>query len=96
MNLKACNHFNLYNGRAAELVLKPYLSNTTTISSNIGTSIYGKNDLIENNMVVFRNGSQALKILLPLSDYLNEAKLNLIIYYIKENELFFQIIKDEK
>ena len=39
-------------------------------------------------MVVFRNGSQALKILLPLSDYLNEAKLNLIIYYIKENELF--------
>ena len=70
LNLKACNHFNLYNGRAAELVLKPYLSNTTTISSNIGSSIYGKNDLIENNMVVFRNGSQALKILLPLSDYL--------------------------
>ena len=96
LNLKACNHFNLYNGRAAELVLKPYLSNTTTISSNIGTSIYGKNDLIENNMVVFRNGSQALKILLPLSDYLNEAKLNLIIYYIKENEFVkaFKIVEN--
>jgi tetratricopeptide (TPR) repeat protein len=91
LNLKACNAFRLYNGRAAEEILRPYVVNATSINttcSDIGKIEYGKNDLIENNMAVFRgDGTHAVKTWLPLSNYLNEARLNLIIYYIKNNEL---------
>ena len=69
MNLKACNHFRLYNGKAAEAELK--------FLSDKGINIQG-NELIRHNMVVFSNGENALKVLPSLVDSIPEARLNLV------------------
>ena len=70
VNLKACNHFRLYNGKAAEAELSSL--------SNHGVNLHS-NDLIRHNMVVFSNGDQALQVLPPLVDVIPEAKLNLVL-----------------
>ena len=44
-------------------------------------------DLIKHNLVVFRAGVGALQILPPLIDVLPEARLNLVIYYLKQGML---------
>ena len=54
VNLKACNHYQLYNGKAAEAELK-VLQNSST-SGNI----FQDNDLLRHNLVVFRAGENAL------------------------------------
>lgn len=69
VNLKACNHFRLYNGKAAEAELK--------FLSDKGVNIQG-NELIRHNMVVFSNGEQALQVLPGLVDSIPEARLNLV------------------
>lgn len=53
-------------------------------------------DLIRHNLVVFRNGDNALQVLPPLVEYLPEAKLNLVIYYLRNDEVqeAYQLIKD--
>lgn len=53
---------------------------------------FGK-DLLEHNLVVFRNGEGALQVLPPLLDVIPEAKLNLIIYYLRQvkHKLFYII-----
>ena len=43
-------------------------------------------DLIKHNLVVFRSGEGALQILPPLIDVLPEARLNLVIYYLRQGE----------
>ncbi|EMP31873.1 Tetratricopeptide repeat protein 26 [Chelonia mydas] len=64
LNLKACNHFRLYNGKAAE--------------------------------VVFRGGEGALQVLPPLVDVIPEARLNLVIYYLRQDDVqeAYNLIKD--
>ncbi|XP_069087334.1 intraflagellar transport protein 56 isoform X2 [Pleurodeles waltl] len=64
LNLKACNHFRLYNGKAAE--------------------------------VVFRGGEGALQVLPPLVDVIPEARLNLVIYYLRQDDVqeAYSLIKD--
>lgn len=54
------------------------------------------NDLLRHNLVVFRNGDQAMKVLPPLVDVFPEAKLNLIIYHLKNDEIqeAFDLVKD--
>ena len=54
VNLKACNHYQLYNGKAAEVELKQ-LQNVST-SGNL----FQDNDLLRHNLVVFRGGENAL------------------------------------
>jgi intraflagellar transport protein 56 len=76
INLKACNRFRLFNGRAAEQEIK-------NISDN-GT--FGA-DLIKHNLVVFRNGEGALQVLPQLIDIVPEARLNLAIHYLKRGEI---------
>lgn len=46
--------------------------------------------------MVFRNGENALQVLPPLADYMSEAKLNLVVFYLKNDEVkeAFEIIKD--
>eukprot|EP00899_Mesostigma_viride_P026591 jgi/Mesvir1/7116/Mv09220-RA.1 len=87
-NLKACNHFRLYNGKAAEAELK-------VLAEHSGGS-YLENDLIRHNLVVFRNGENALQVLPQLMDVPPEARLNLVIYYLKNNEVHeaYNLIKD--
>ena len=89
INLKACNHFRLYNGKAAEAelqVLKDSSSSAHTLD----------NDLIRHNIVVFRNGEGALQVLPPLVDIIPEARLNLVIYYLRADEVQVRASKDVK
>ena len=44
---------------------------------------FGK-DLLNHNLVIFRNGDGALQVLPSLVDVIPEAKLNLIIYYLRQ------------
>jgi len=88
INLKACNHFRLYNGKAAEAELKALQEHT---SGN-----WMDNDLVRHNLVVFRSGENALQVLPPLMDVPAEARLNLVIYYLRmgEQQDAFNLIKD--
>ena len=47
-------------------------------------------------MVVFRGGENALQVLPPLIDVIPEARLNLVIYYLKNDDVneAYQLIKD--
>jgi len=47
-------------------------------------------------MVVFREGESALQILPALVDILPEARLNLVVHYLRqgENEEAYELIKD--
>ncbi|ALC47104.1 CG4525 [Drosophila busckii] len=76
INLKACNRFRLFNGRVAEQEIKNIADNGT----------FGA-DLIRHNLVVFRNGEGALRVLPALLNIVPEARLNLVIYYVKQGEV---------
>uniref|UniRef100_A0A7N6B1B3 Intraflagellar transport protein 56 n=1 Tax=Anabas testudineus TaxID=64144 RepID=A0A7N6B1B3_ANATE len=77
LNLKACNHFRLYNGKAAEVLL----ADSFTLFQEI---------------VVFRGGEGALQVLPPLIDVIPEARLNLVIYYLRQDDVqeAFNLIQD--
>ncbi|KAF5287512.1 hypothetical protein FQA39_LY04140 [Lamprigera yunnana] len=87
-NLKACNHFRLYNGAAAESEIKAIVDQ----SANVG---FG-HDLVRHNLVVFRNGLGALQVFPSLVDVVVEARLNLVIYHLKQddNKEAYDLIKD--
>ncbi|XP_054712427.1 intraflagellar transport protein 56-like [Uloborus diversus] len=89
INLKACNHFRLYNGKAAEAELK-------SLQDMSSPSFTYAKDLIRHNLVVFRGGEGALQILPPLVDVFPEARLNLVIYHLKQDNVqeAFNLIKD--
>ena len=78
INLKACNHFRLYNGKAAEAELK--------VLGDQGLNLQD-NDLIRHNVVVFRGGEDALQVLPPLVDFVPAARLNLVIHYLRNDEV---------
>ena len=54
------------------------------------------NDLLRHNLVVFRQGENALQVLPPLIDIIPEARLNLVIYYLKNGEIneAHKLVKD--
>uniref|UniRef100_A0A7S1N908 Intraflagellar transport protein 56 n=1 Tax=Eutreptiella gymnastica TaxID=73025 RepID=A0A7S1N908_9EUGL len=89
INLKACNHYRLYNGGAGEAELRVLLE-----LQNLAYKF--ENDLVKHNMVVFRSGENALQVLPPLVDLLPEARLNLVIYHLRHEEVqeAYQLIKD--
>ncbi|XP_067936520.1 intraflagellar transport protein 56-like isoform X1 [Watersipora subatra] len=89
INLKACNHFRLYNGKAAEAELK-------SLQEVASASFTYAQDLIKHNLVVFRSGEGSLQILPPLIDVLPEARLNLVIYYLRQDDIqeAYNLIKD--
>ena len=79
-NLKACNNYMLYNGKVAEDEFK--LFQKQPHSGNL----IKDNDLFRHNLTVFRNGENALQVLPPLVDEIPEAKLNMIIFYLKSEQ----------
>ncbi|XP_020853736.1 intraflagellar transport protein 56 isoform X4 [Phascolarctos cinereus] len=89
LNLKACNHFRLYNGKAAEAELK-------SLMDNASSSFEFAKELIKHNLVVFRGGEGALQVLPPLVDVIPEARLNLVIYYLRQDDVqeAYNLIKD--
>ncbi|CAL7934948.1 unnamed protein product [Xylocopa violacea] len=88
-NLRACNHFRLYNGTAAQNEMKQLIE-------KMSTSFSFSHDLIRHNTVVFKGGEGALQILPNLVDVIPEARLNLVIYYLKQDDVreAFELIKD--
>jgi len=89
INLKACNNFKLYSGKTAEGDIKA-LNDQSVPSANFGS------DLIKHNLVVFRGGEGALQVLPPLIDVIPEARLNLVIYYLKHDDVkeAYELMKD--
>lgn len=83
-NLRACNHFRLYNGRAAEGELR-----------SLGDE-GREHDLVRHNLVVFRGGEGAPAALPRLMDVLPEARLNMVIYHLKQGEVdeAYELMKD--
>uniref|UniRef100_A0A915CTY8 Intraflagellar transport protein 56 n=1 Tax=Ditylenchus dipsaci TaxID=166011 RepID=A0A915CTY8_9BILA len=80
INLKACNHYRLYNSKAAEGELKEALKHLSHSELNFAK------DILLHNTVVFRNGDAALQMLPTLVDVIPEARLNLVIYHLKKND----------
>nr|CAB3267331.1 tetratricopeptide repeat protein 26-like [Phallusia mammillata] len=91
VNLKACNHFKLYNGKAAETELKH-------LQDIASPSFLFASELVKHNLVVFRGGEGALQVLPPLIDVIPEARLNLVIYYLRQDDLMeaYGLIKDHE
>lgn len=92
INLKACNHFKLYNGQAAERELRTL---TDMLSSSHGT--HSENDIVRHNQVVFRGGEDALQVLPGLVDVVvPEARLNLVVYHLKNDQTAeaYELIKE--
>ena len=90
INLKACNHCKLYNGKTAESELKVLIDLQAT-AYNV------ENDIVKHNLVVFRNGENALQVLPPLINVIvPEARLNLVIYYLRNDQITeaYELIKD--
>ncbi|CAD7948025.1 unnamed protein product [Amoebophrya sp. A25] len=90
VNLKACAHYQLYNGKAAEAELK-------VLQQQTDTAVFQDHDLLRHNICVFRNGESAMQVLPPLLDVIPEARLNLVIYYLKfsqDYEEAYNLIKD--
>ena len=87
INLKACNHFRLYNGKAAESELR--------VLADKGVNLQGS-DLIRHNLVVFSNGDKALQVLPNLLDTVPEAKLNLVIYHLRHGNIneAYELVRD--
>jgi intraflagellar transport protein 56 len=90
INLKACNHYKLYDGKAAENELKGMLETLHSQSHNF------ENDLVRHNLVVFRGGANALQVLPPLVGVVPEARLNFVIYHLRHHEIMeaYELIKD--
>ena len=59
-------------------------------------NVFQDSDLLRHNLVVFRGGENALQVLPPLIDIIPEARLNLVIYYLKNDDVneAYQLIKD--
>jgi intraflagellar transport protein 56 len=90
INLRACNTFRLSDGRAAEAELRGLLEIMAASPHAF------ENDLVAHNKVVFRDGENALQIFPPLMAVVPEARLNLIVYHLRNDELpqAFALVKD--
>jgi len=80
LNLKACNQFRLYDGKAAEAELAPLTKDAVSIDKI-------ESALVRHNMVVFQQGERALQILPPIVGTVPEARLNLVIYHMHQGEV---------
>ena len=87
VNLKACNMFRLTNGAKAEQELR--------VLTDKGFNV-AESDIIKHNLVVFRDGRNALQVLPPMVDYIKEARLNLVIFHLRKNDVqaAHELLKD--
>uniref|UniRef100_UPI00358E2640 intraflagellar transport protein 56-like n=1 Tax=Myxine glutinosa TaxID=7769 RepID=UPI00358E2640 len=89
INLKACNLFRLCSGKDAERELG-------NLQEKISPSFEFAKELIQHNLVVFQEGEGALQVLPPLIDVIPEARLNLAIFHISQDDIkeAYNIMKD--
>ncbi|CAJ0932071.1 unnamed protein product, partial [Mesorhabditis belari] len=78
LNLKACCIYKLYTGQAAELEIEQLRSHSLYPFARY---------LITHNSVVFKNGDGALQVLPALIDVIPEARINLVLYYLRRQEI---------
>uniref|UniRef100_A0A674PM92 Intraflagellar transport protein 56 n=1 Tax=Takifugu rubripes TaxID=31033 RepID=A0A674PM92_TAKRU len=83
----------LQNRLLFHLAHKEELKNLMEISSH---SFEFAKELIRHNLVVFRGGEGALQVLPPLIDVIPEARLNLVIYYLRQDDVqeAYNLIRD--
>uniref|UniRef100_A0A3Q4G389 Intraflagellar transport protein 56 n=1 Tax=Neolamprologus brichardi TaxID=32507 RepID=A0A3Q4G389_NEOBR len=83
----------LQNRLLFHLAHKAELKNLIDISS---CSFEFAKELIRHNLVVFRGGEGALQVLPPLIDVIPEARLNLVIYYLRQDDVeeAYNLIQD--
>uniref|UniRef100_A0A8C5HQY2 Intraflagellar transport protein 56 n=1 Tax=Gouania willdenowi TaxID=441366 RepID=A0A8C5HQY2_GOUWI len=83
----------LQNRLLFHLAHKAELKNLIDISS---CSFEFAQELIRHNLVVFRGGEGALQVLPPLIDVIPEARLNLVIYYLRQDDVqeAYNLIQD--
>ena len=91
VNLKACNVFKLRDGKAAEAELRALDDSNAdslspTKSGGFAAPKSDKHDLVRHNRVVFRNGDGATRVFPPLAGVPPEARLNLVIHHLREQE----------
>lgn len=86
--LQACNTFRLYNGATAEVELRSIVDQ----SVNAGFGF----DLVKHNLVVFSDGEDAMQVFPMLVDVVPEARLNLVIHYLRHGDLreAYELLKD--
>ena len=80
-NLKSCCLYETSDGKEAFEEVKKLEKRYD------GGSLADNNDLICHNSSVFKIGENALKVFPPLIDLYPEAKMNLILHYIRSNEI---------
>lgn len=81
INLKAANHYRLFNSKAARSELKLLIDLQRT-TYNVET------DIVKHNLVVFNNGEGALQVLPSILDVgIPEARLNLVIYHLRHDQI---------
>uniref|UniRef100_A0A0N4ZA36 Delta-like protein n=1 Tax=Parastrongyloides trichosuri TaxID=131310 RepID=A0A0N4ZA36_PARTI len=89
INLAAANKYRLHTPEAAQNEIRPimHLLNSETF--------FGK-DLLRHNNVVFKRGQGALQVLPSLVDTIPEAKINIIIFHLKRDDVLaaYGIIKN--
>ncbi|VDM77638.1 unnamed protein product [Strongylus vulgaris] len=78
LNLKACITFKTYNGKAA-LPEVEVLQKATLYPAAA--------DLLRHNTVVFKEGDGAMQVFPGLMDTLPEARVNLILYHLKREDI---------
>lgn len=63
---------------------------------NASLSFSYAKDLFKHNLVVFQNGDGALQVLPSLVDVIPEARLNLVIYYLRQGNIAdaYDLMKD--
>ena len=77
-NIKACNVFRLCEDKKAAL---------DVIETSCDRKAMADNAFIQQNTAVFEAGQKAFKVLPDLLEKVPEAKLNLAIYYLRQNEV---------
>jgi len=94
-NLKAAIE---YNSTGNDKAARSFLSSLQDMCKN--SNLIDDNDLLRHNMAVFENdensNSNKLKVFNNLIDIIPEAKLNLIIYYLRNDQVnqAYNLIKD--
>ncbi|UJR25153.1 hypothetical protein I4U23_006511 [Adineta vaga] len=89
INIQACIQYKLYNRKRAENDLKHFLD-------KINTSFHYGKELFQHNMIVFQNDDRALQVLTQLIDVIPQARYNLVIYNLKQNNFqqAFELIEN--
>ncbi len=75
MNLKACNAFKLFDGKAADAELKALVDRLHATSGDLDS------DLLKHNLVVFRSGENALQVCIASTRGAEAARLTVLRTY---------------